>query len=720
MSPALCRSLIAALCALAAVMGAQRAPEILVIDYPADGAVFPPEITAPSFRWRDGGGAIRWTIEIAFGDGSPAIRIQTAGERMRVGDIDPRAIADTNELPRLTTQQTAARAWRPDARTWDLIKSRSVEAPAIVTITGQDSADKPLSTRRISIVTSRDPVGAPIFYRDVPLMPTETEKGVIKPIIPSAQPLIAWRLRDIGEPASRLLMERLPTCANCHSFSRDGKTLGMDLDGPQNDKSMYAIAQVAPHTSIRDEDVIVWNTLEGMLPGRRTIAFMPQLSPDGRYATATLNEEVFVANFKDYRFLQVFYPTRGIVAWYSRATGKIQVLPGADDPRYVQTNAVWSPDGSYLVFSRAKATDPYPEGRKLAEYANDPNEPPVRYDLYRIPFNGGKGGKPEPIAGASRNGMSNSFPRISPDGRWIVFVQSRNGQLMRPDGQLHIVPAAGGRARRMRCNTPLMNSWHSFSPNSRWMVFSSKGDSPYTQMYLTHLDENGNASPAILIENAAAANRAVNLPEFVNVPPGGLLDIAVPAAEFYRVVDRAWTLAKEGDPAGAIAEWRKALAISPADAKSHNNLGVLLMQAGSVDEALSHYRAALDAKPAYVEARNNLAAALVAQGSFGEAIGHLNSALTLSPDSAQLHANLGRALAGKGDLDGAIAEWRRSLHVNPLFAAAHNDLGTGLFRKGRLDDAIAAFRKAIEIDPAFVQARHNLDRALAQKAAQKP
>ena len=41
----------------------------------------------------------------------------------------------------------------------------------------------------------------------------------------------------------------------------------------------------------------------------------------------------------------------------------------------------------------------------------------------------------------------------------------------------------------MNCNTPLMNSWHSFSPNGRWLVFSSKSRSPYTQMFLTHIDE---------------------------------------------------------------------------------------------------------------------------------------------------------------------------------------------------------------------------------------
>jgi len=83
----------------------------------------------------------------------------------------------------------------------------------------------------------------------------------------------------------------------------------------------------------------------------------------------------------------------------------------------------------------------------------------------------------------------------------------------------------------MTANTRLMNSWHSFSPNGRWLVFSSKARSPYTQMYLTHIDENGNDSPPILIDNATAANRAVNIPEFVNIPPDAIEDITVTVAD---------------------------------------------------------------------------------------------------------------------------------------------------------------------------------------------
>src|ERR1019366_596348 len=131
-----------------------------------------------------------------------------------------------------------------------------------------------------------------------------------------------------------------------------------------------------------------------------------------------------------------------------------------------------------------------------------------------IPFNQGKGGQPERIRGASANGMSNNFPKISPDGRRIVFVECRNGMVMRPDSKLYIVPVAGGEARLMKCNTPLMNPGHTFSPNGRWMAFSSKSRSPYTQLYLTHVDASGNDTRPILVDNATAANRAVNLPEF--------------------------------------------------------------------------------------------------------------------------------------------------------------------------------------------------------------
>ncbi|HYK89653.1 MAG TPA: hypothetical protein VE398_12830, partial [Acidobacteriota bacterium] len=371
-------------------------PASITISYPEAGSIFPPEITPPTFIWHEEAQrAAAWLIEVQFADGTASIRLKSRGERLMVGEIDPRCIAETNDLPRLTPQEASSWSWKPDAETWATIKNHSRERPVTVSISGVGDwdSDSVLSQGRVTIHTSKDQVDAPVFYRDVPLMPSELEKGVIKPIVPSAVPLISWRLRYVGETRSRLLMEGLPTCANCHSFSLDGKTMGMDVDGPQNDKGMYAIVPIRPLTSIRDEDVFSWNSFPAKPAGHRTIGFMAQVSPDGQYAVTTLNEAMYVVNFKDYRILQVFYPTRGILAWYNRMTGQMKALPGADNPNFVQTDAFWSPDGSYLVFARAPARDPYPKNRPLAEYPNDPNETQIQYDLYRIPFHAGKGGR---------------------------------------------------------------------------------------------------------------------------------------------------------------------------------------------------------------------------------------------------------------------------------------------------------------------------------------
>ena len=97
--------------------------------------------------------------------------------------------------------------------------------------------------------------------------------------------------------------------------------------------------------------------------------------------------------------------------------------------------------------------------------------------------------------------------------------------LLQPDSELYIVPAAGGQARRLRHNTPRMNSWHSWSSNSRWLVFSSKVNGPYTQLFLTHIDEQGDDSPPVLLERFTSPDRAANIPEFVKLPGDAIAEI---------------------------------------------------------------------------------------------------------------------------------------------------------------------------------------------------
>jgi Flp pilus assembly protein TadD len=475
--------------------------------------------------------------------------------------------------------------------------------------------------------------------------------------------------------------------------------------------------------TIDPKNMIKWSSFqlnEDAHPGDAAVkrfGFMSQVSPDGRYVVtsiappgnadrngeqqpgfaAGLLDRLFSTNYRSIAFTQVFYPTRGILAVYDKQAGTMKPLAGADDPAFVQTSAFWSPDGMYLIFSRATARDPYPKGAAKPTYANDPNETQIQYDLYRIPFNGGRGGKAVAVAGASGNGMSNNFPKVSPDGKWIVWVECRNGLLMRPDSQLYIVPFEGGRARALRANTPLMNSWHTWSPNGRWLAFSSKGRGPYTQLMLTHIDANGKDTPAVMVENTTAANRAVNIPEFVNLPAGETIAKIDPVAtEFYSLFDEAFRALEEGRTTDAIGAITQAIKRDPSDPLAHYVLATALSGNDRESEALVEYRKAAELEPRNPTYLDHLAVSLDLNGDSEGAVAQLRNAMALEPMSPEYPFNLGVVLESRGDFAGAVEALRRSAELS------HNrnwrslaELAKAYDKSGRPADAVRVEEQAV-------------------------
>jgi tetratricopeptide (TPR) repeat protein len=722
----------------------------ITVDYPLHESIFPQDMVAPTFLWHDSTPQVTlWCINVALPDSSH-LTIVTRGPGPKKPHIDERCRGANNRIYTGTPYQQTAHTWSPSPVVWDAIAKQPALKPIAFTFLGlsEKRGFRVLSKGRVSLSISADPIGAPLFYRDVPLKPSQTENGVIQPLPPSALPLIAWRLRDCGKPESRMVLQDMPTCANCHSFSADGKTLAMDIDGPSGDKGAYAIAAVKRDMVIQAADIISWNDFPRKLPNKKTIGFLSRISPNGRYIVTTVNESIYVVNFTDYRFLQVFYPTRGILAFYDRETGRMAPLRGADNPDFVHCDPVWTPDGATIVFARARACTTNTASLLLTKKANDEHELPIQYDLYCIPFNNGRGGSPQPIEGASNNGMSNTFPKVSPDGRWIVFVKCRNGQLMRPDSRLWIAPAGGGQAREMACNKSLMNSWHSFSPNGRWLVFSSKANTPYTQLFLTHLDTNGNDSPPLLIPNSTADNRAANLPEFVNIPADSLMSIKAPTVEYYRYFEKGTQLMDSGRYADAVAQFLLAQQAEPTSTRINNNLGICLINAGRIseaipcfekavtvdprnwagynnlgsacnslgktDKAIEYFRKAIAIEPAYKLANYNLSVAFATKGNVPAAKAQLRNTIALGDPVAQMYHDLGRLLAGEDSVEAALHCFDRAIAIDPAYFEAHFDRGRLLSRQGRRDEAIQAFQKVVQLRPRYAQAYNRMGLLYAQ------
>jgi Flp pilus assembly protein TadD len=468
-----------------------------------------------------------------------------------------------------------------------------------------------------------------------------------------------------------------------------------------------------------DKKIITWSDYRRN-DGEATFGLLSQVSPDGRYVISTVKDRaVFVAT-PEIAFSQLFFPIKGILVVYDRNTGTYSALAGADDPQYVQSNPTWSPDGKYVVFARTKAYGKAAVANAKGVLLDERDVPefverkePFKFDLYRVPFNDGKGGTAEPIEGASHNGMSNYFAKFSPDGQWIVFCKAQDFMLLMPDSVLYIVPATGGEARRLRANTPLMNSWHSFSSNGRWLVFSSKANTPYTQLFLTHIDEAGNSTPPVVLDRFTGDDRAANIPEFVPVPAESIAKIQEQFLDAYSFLRAGMANERTGNYPGAIRLYRRGLEIEPQNVEILNALGFSLFQQGKSQEASAELEKALAIDPKHFKAHNNLALAAIDLGELEVAEAHFRESLAIQPQPA-IYNDLGFVLERLGMAEDAVAAYRKALALDPKLSVAHSNLGASLARSGDLKGAEKHLRAAIEADPKNAAAHQELAKLLTQ------
>jgi tetratricopeptide (TPR) repeat protein len=324
--------------------------------------------------------------------------------------------------------------------------------------------------------------------------------------------------------------------------------------------------------------------------------------------------------------------------------------------------------------------------------------------LYRIPFNGGKGGVARPLAGASENGMSNYFARFSPDSRWIVFCRATSFMLLQPDSKLYIVPAAGGEARPMRCNTARMNSWHSWSSNSRWLIFSSKANSPFTQLFVTHIDEKGFDSPAVLLEQFTASDRAANIPEFVAAAPGAIEHMNPRFVDDVSLWRSAMAFMDAGDLRNAGEQFKKALALNPRNIRAHVGLGNTLEAAGDNDEAMRHYSEAIRLDFSFAIGHINAGNIFLKRRDHVRAIEEYQVALKIEPDNVFAHYNIAQSYLSAGEYSEALFHFTAAHRQSPKNAALCFFIGS-LYRKlGKRIEAMRFYEDAIRIKPDYSEA----------------
>jgi len=147
----------------------------------------------------------------------------------------------------------------------------------------------------------------------------------------------------------------------------------------------------------------------------------------------------------------------------------------------------WSPDGKWLYFiSAPKSKD------DTTDFYND------KYSLVRIPFEAQTmtWGEVDTVLSANIAGKSITHPVVSPDGRYVLFCMIDHGyfSIFDKNSNLWLLDLSTKNFREIDIiNSPSADSWHAWSKNGRWVVFSSKRmDDVCSRPYFAWFDDQGN------------------------------------------------------------------------------------------------------------------------------------------------------------------------------------------------------------------------------------
>jgi hypothetical protein len=192
---------------------------------------------------------------------------------------------------------------------------------------------------------------------------------------------------------------------------------------------------------------------------------------------------------------------------------------GLSDKQRLETYPAWSPDGKYLYFCAAPLlwTD--------RDKVPPDNYEKLKYDLMRIPYDleTDKWGSPEMVLSSAKTGLSVLLPRVSPDGLFLLFCMCDYGcfPVYQPGSDLYLMDLRTREYTKLDVNSDFSESWHSWSSNGRWIVFSSKRRGGlFTRSYISYVDSQGKAhKPFILPQKAPAFYDSVldtySVPELV-------------------------------------------------------------------------------------------------------------------------------------------------------------------------------------------------------------
>lgn len=371
---------------------------------------------------------------------------------------------------------------------------------AMVYWASKESKDHVNSSKLYGFSVGEDGVVEALAPLDVAGTALRDEIGVLKPNT-------ATEWRDASGAAAGA-----PSCIGCHTSTPDGAAVAFN-DGWPWDGVVASIEEGTKGqrpSTITDMGAALLAT-----PFTGTLAFSAGHWSEGdRKAISTYTPWINgpyeggrnITTAADLVWIDVAAPGDGVIGTDGttantafiglQGTGWNYISRGTDTR--AAANPAWNDVGDTIAYaSVARVAGGHVGGITGSAVPKSPDTvltDATEADIYTVPFNGGAGGEATPVSGASVPGVAEYYPDFSPDGGWLAF--NRAGSTLgyiyyRPDGEVNVIPTAGGEPHRLVANDPpactgqtspgVINSWPKWGPSVetasgntyRWIIFSS-------------------------------------------------------------------------------------------------------------------------------------------------------------------------------------------------------------------------------------------------------
>lgn len=244
----------------------------------------------------------------------------------------------------------------------------------------------------------------------------------------------------------------------------------------------------------------------------------PYWHPEGRYCAFSTNKTAQLFHSANNKRIEVF-DSKSDIFIYDTESHNILRDTITMTNYWAENCPAFSPDGKWLYFTSARR-QVYPRDFEKEKYS-----------LCRVSFNGANGTigeKVDTLINAEVTGKSITWPRPSYDGRFLMYTQLDYGyfSVWHPEADLWLLDLQTGNNRPLdEVNSDMSESFHNWSSNSNWFLFTSRRDDGlYTKVYFSSIDDNGKATKPFLLPQKNPIryyNRSLysfNTPDFCKSP----------------------------------------------------------------------------------------------------------------------------------------------------------------------------------------------------------